>query len=179
MTSLKDKSNGGCQRELTLTLGECKMKKKSEVKASAPMELRLNNSINYFYCVSNTGYSLRTNQPSGLETGGVRLELSKALDLWARNSKLTFQEVNSDRADILVYFHRGSHGDGYPFDGRGQILAHAFFPGKDRGGDAHFDEEEIWYLQDSSNEEEAAISIVITVARTPQHLPNTNSNVLV
>ncbi|KAL2720610.1 matrix metalloproteinase-2 isoform X4, partial [Vespula squamosa] len=123
-------------------------------------KLRLNNSINYFYCMSNTGYSLRTNQPSGLETGGVRLELSKALDLWARNSKLTFQEVNSDRADILVYFHRGSHGDGYPFDGRGQILAHAFFPGKDRGGDAHFDEEEIWYLQDSSNEEGTSLFAV-------------------
>ncbi|KAG7196485.1 hypothetical protein KM043_015774 [Ampulex compressa] len=99
------------------------------------------------------GKSLRTEQPSGLDTGGVRLELSKALDLWARNSKLTFQEVNSDRADILVYFHRGYHGDGYPFDGRGQILAHAFFPGRDRGGDAHFDEEEIWLLQDDSNEE--------------------------
>ncbi|XP_043684641.1 matrix metalloproteinase-2-like isoform X3 [Vespula pensylvanica] len=108
----------------------------------------------------NLTWSLRTNQPSGLETGGVRLELSKALDLWARNSKLTFQEVNSDRADILVYFHRGSHGDGYPFDGRGQILAHAFFPGKDRGGDAHFDEEEIWYLQDSSNEEGTSLFAV-------------------
>ncbi|KAK1119248.1 hypothetical protein K0M31_013438 [Melipona bicolor] len=99
-------------------------------------------------------FPLRTEQPSGLDTAGVRFELSKALDLWARNSKLTFQEVNSDRADILVYFHRGYHGDGYPFDGKGQILAHAFFPGRDRGGDVHFDEEEVWLLQDDNTNEE-------------------------
>ncbi|XP_071645712.1 matrix metalloproteinase-2 isoform X1 [Temnothorax longispinosus] len=108
----------------------------------------------------NLTWSLRSEQPSGLDTGGVRLELSKALDLWARNSKLTFQEINSDRADILIYFHRGYHGDGYPFDGKGQILAHAFFPGKDRGGDAHFDEEEIWTLEDESNEEGTSLFAV-------------------
>ncbi|XP_060814551.1 matrix metalloproteinase-2 isoform X2 [Bombus pascuorum] len=105
-------------------------------------------------CYLHVVQSLRTEQPSGLDTGGVRFELSRALDLWARNSKLTFQEVNSDRADILVYFHSGHHGDGYPFDGRGQILAHAFFPGRDRGGDVHFDEEEIWLLQDDNSNEE-------------------------
>ncbi|RLU17360.1 hypothetical protein DMN91_009594 [Ooceraea biroi] len=107
-----------------------------------------------------SGNRLRSEQPSGLNTGGVRLELSRALDLWARNSRLTFQEINSDRADILVYFHRGYHGDGYPFDGRGQILAHAFFPGRDRGGDAHFDEEEIWLLDDDENEEGTSLFAV-------------------
>ncbi|KAH0560972.1 hypothetical protein KQX54_010552 [Cotesia glomerata] len=104
--------------------------------------------------------TLRTERPSGLDTYGVRQELSRALDLWARNSKLTFHEVNSDRADILVYFHRGYHGDGHPFDGRGQILAHAFFPGRDRGGDAHFDEEEMWLLHDDQHEEGTSLFAV-------------------
>ncbi|XP_047099078.1 matrix metalloproteinase-2-like isoform X1 [Schistocerca piceifrons] len=95
---------------------------------------------------TNLTWSLRTMEPRDLDPGMVRYQLDRALRIWSDNSRLTFREVNSDRADILVYFHRLYHGDGFPFDGRGQILAHAFFPGEGRGGDAHFDEDEIWLL---------------------------------
>jgi len=30
------------------------------------------------------------------------------------------------------------------YSGAGLVLAHAFFPGEDRGGDIHFDEDETW-----------------------------------
>ncbi|XP_065577368.1 matrix metalloproteinase-2-like isoform X2 [Artemia franciscana] len=77
----------------------------------------------------------------------VRREVYRALDLWAQVSQLTFSEVDSEDADIRVYFHRLYHGDGYPFDGKGTLLAHAFFPGNHIGGDAHFDDDENWTLE--------------------------------
>ena len=66
--------------------------------------------------------------------------------MWQDASQLTFRESNDDNADILIDFERGYHSDGYPFDGKGGTLAHAFYPHTNRGisGDAHFDSEEDW-----------------------------------
>ncbi|XP_076339463.1 matrix metalloproteinase-2-like [Tachypleus tridentatus] len=82
--------------------------------------------------------------PRGMDPREVHDQLAKALKVWSDVSKLTFTYIRSAGADIVVSFLSGYHGDGYPFDGLGHILAHAFFPGKGVQGDVHFDAEEKW-----------------------------------
>ncbi|XP_038210086.1 matrix metalloproteinase-2-like [Zerene cesonia] len=104
---------------------------------------------------TNLTWSLsQSRRPSQLDPHGTRSVLARALDVWEQASRLTFTEVNSDDADIVVSFAKRFHDDAYPFDGRGSILAHAFFPGTGRGGDAHFDDEELWLLQPKNDDEE-------------------------
>ncbi|XP_006186258.1 matrilysin [Camelus ferus] len=70
--------------------------------------------------------------------------VAKAFRMWSKEIPLSFKRVGWGTADIMIGFARGAHGDPYPFDGPGNILAHAFEPGPDLGGDAHFDEDERW-----------------------------------
>ncbi|XP_064596443.1 matrix metalloproteinase-14-like [Liolophura sinensis] len=69
--------------------------------------------------------------------------IKKAFKVWSDVTQLEFRKA-SGTVDIDLDFARASHGDGYPFDGSGSTLAHAFFP--QYGGDAHFDEDERWTL---------------------------------
>ncbi|KAM9388358.1 matrilysin-like [Phaethornis superciliosus] len=70
--------------------------------------------------------------------------IRKALLVWSDVTPLRFQRVFNGHADIVIEFARREHGDRYPFDGRGRVLAHAFSPGEGIGGDAHFDDDEKW-----------------------------------
>nr|XP_056714845.1 matrix metalloproteinase-18-like [Euleptes europaea] len=69
--------------------------------------------------------------------------IKNAWSVWSNVTPLTFKRVYRP-ADIEILFASGAHGDGNAFDGRGGVLAHAFFPGSGLGGDAHFDESEKW-----------------------------------
>ncbi|XP_068162319.1 matrix metalloproteinase-17 [Antennarius striatus] len=77
--------------------------------------------------------------------------LSHAFKAWSDAAPLIFRQLPSDHqgvatgGDIRVSFDRLLHDDGYPFDGPGGTLAHAFFPGRDEvAGDTHFDDHESW-----------------------------------
>ncbi|XP_064165048.1 matrix metalloproteinase-17 [Anguilla rostrata] len=75
----------------------------------------------------------------------VRALMYYALKVWSDIAPLNFHEVAGSEADIQIDFTKADHNDGYPFDGPGGTVAHAFFPGERfTAGDTHFDDDEAW-----------------------------------
>lgn len=78
-----------------------------------------------------------------------RNAIRNALHTWAAAlCGVSFTEAAGD-TDFEYAWRSGSHGDGSPFDGAGNILAHGFYPppcGGDHAGECHFDEAESWSL---------------------------------
>ena len=78
--------------------------------------------------------------------------ISRALTEWSRHANLRFRRTESDRAsrNLSFSFTRGEHLDPYPFDGRGGVLAHAFYPAgvnpEPIAGDTHLDDDETWSI---------------------------------
>ncbi|KAM9305070.1 matrix metalloproteinase-25 [Gastrophryne carolinensis] len=82
--------------------------------------------------------------PVSLGQDTTRTLIGSALAAWSRETPLTFSETSGE-ADIRVGFLGGTHGDGYPFDGLGGTLGHAFFPGVGpMAGETHMDADEDW-----------------------------------
>lgn len=85
-----------------------------------------------------------------LGTDEVRGLVQRALAEWSRYARLTFTETPNRYAsrNIDILFGHGAHGDPYPFDGRGGILAHTFYPAPPNSeplaGDLHLDADEDW-----------------------------------
>jgi hypothetical protein len=71
----------------------------------------------------------------------------QAFGLWAAETPLTFEQVDSiSQADIVIGWATGDHGVGEPFDGPGDVLAHASYPNPYTGRQVFlfFDDDERW-----------------------------------
>jgi hypothetical protein len=96
-----------------------------------------------------------------LATNEMKELAQKAFDQWESVSNLKF-EYNSIKTDILISFpntlfqhnHNSRCQKGIcssSFDGKGNVLAHGFFPNNNECLGIHFDKSENWYFGESSN----------------------------
>lgn len=87
--------------------------------------------------------------------GDVERDLiRRAFALWAGPTPMTFTEAaDSSTADIVIGWATGDHGDGDPFDGPGDVLAHASFPNPYDHSQVflHFDDDERWVDSETQN----------------------------
>ncbi|CAF1493737.1 unnamed protein product, partial [Adineta steineri] len=82
------------------------------------------------------------NEAPKLGKDKTRSLIQEAFGDWARYAPLKFREAEAgEKTDFSISFQTGEHDDGYPFDGSGGTLAHAFFP---TDGKVHFDATEDW-----------------------------------
>jgi hypothetical protein len=77
-------------------------------------------------------------------------EILRAFAQWAAVVNVTFTPATAANLarSISIEFASGAHGDAFPFDGPGGILAHTFYPApinsEPVAGNMHFDADEAW-----------------------------------
>jgi Matrixin/Glucodextranase, domain B len=87
-----------------------------------------------------------------LDTATAESEIRRAMAEWSKVVAVTWQSGTNPTgsATVNILFATYAHGDGYPFDGPGGILAHTFYPAPPNpeplAGDMHFDDSESWHV---------------------------------
>ncbi|KAK5851857.1 hypothetical protein PBY51_023375 [Eleginops maclovinus] len=98
----------------------------------------------------------------------VRALMYYALKVWSDIAPLNFHEVAGSDADIQIDFTKADHNDGYPFDGPGGTVAHAFFPGERfTAGDTHFDDDEAWTFRSPDTHGMDLFAVAVMSSVTP------------
>lgn len=87
---------------------------------------------------------------TNLSSDTIRSIFANALSKWSTTSLLHFKESRSNMTNISIKFAAKNHGDPFPFDGPGNVLAHAYYPGTSLQGQVHLDLDETWSLYDDS-----------------------------
>ena len=82
----------------------------------------------------------------------TKSEILRAFNDWAKYANITVVPGSDPRAlrSVSILFATGAHGDAYPFDGPGKVLAHTFYPAPPNpepiAGDMHLDDDERWQV---------------------------------
>jgi predicted Zn-dependent protease len=82
----------------------------------------------------------------------IQTTFNYAFQIWSNTSLLHFEKTNTEKeANIVIQFVNGDHKDGFPFDGPGNVLGHAFYPGSQLEGQVHLDLDEKWSIYGYNN----------------------------
>ncbi len=100
--------------------------------------------------VARLGYFFGTLTPK-VPASTVQSEILRALNAWSAVTNVVFSPAASATAvrTIMIEFASGAHGDAYPFDSAGEVLAHTFYPvplnSESLAGDMHFNSSVNWH----------------------------------
>jgi hypothetical protein len=87
-----------------------------------------------------------------LDPAGAQSEIRRAMAEWSKVAQITWQQAANPFGlhTVNILFASYAHGDGYPFDGPGGVLAHTFYPAPPNpepiAGDLHLDDSENWHI---------------------------------
>ena len=100
--------------------------------------------------IANLGYIFGT-PTTKLPASEVQAAVIRAFHAWSSVTNVEFTPAMSLTAarTVMVEFASGAHGDSYPFDSAGQILAHTFYPvplnPESLAGDMHLNAAVNWH----------------------------------
>jgi len=87
-----------------------------------------------------------------LDSATAQSEVRRSMAEWSKVAAISWQAGTNPTSSgtVNILFAAYAHGDGYPFDGPGGIVAHTFYPAPPNpeplAGDMHFDDSESWHL---------------------------------
>jgi len=101
---------------------------------------------------SATVFYYYSNVTSQLNAAAAKAEIARAMAQWSAVVKVTWAPGASATANqtVNILWATYAHGDAYPFDGPGGMLAHTFYPANPNpepiAGDMHLDDSESWNI---------------------------------